>query len=82
MVELVRNPLKNLSTINESKAIWLVNRQASIKQCPPSLQMMFFFLYMVVSFLYLTPHIHLKMGYVFVGKEVTEEKVLYGDFYI
>ena len=44
--------------------------------------MMFFLLYVVASFLYLTPCIHLKMGHVFVGKEVTEQKVSYDDFYI
>lgn len=34
------------------------------------------------SFLYLTPCIHLKMGHVFVRKEVIEQKVLYDAFLI
>lgn len=37
--------------------------------------MMFFLLYVVPSFLYLTTCSHLKMGHVVVEKEVTEQRV-------
>ena len=42
--------------------------------------MMFFLLYVVATFLFLTPCGHSKMGHVFREKEVTGQKVSYGDF--
>lgn len=72
VIELVSKPLENLSTITEPKTIQLVNYQAWTLTV--SIQLLNDVLSSLhgASFLHPTPHIPLKMGLVFVGKELAE----------